>query len=293
MSSRNQRRKELSQNFIRNRSIARRIVARSGIGRDDLVLEVGSGKGILTRELALSARRVIAVESDPHLAAATRELAKRSGNVEVRECDFLDFSLPDCEYKVVANVPFAATSAIVDRLTNEHPSPSESCLLVQREAAERFLGIPKTTLVSVLLFPWFETSIVDRFRRSDFVPRPRVDTVLMRLRRRPVPSIDDADGTMFRDFVTYGFCAWAPDIRTAYSDVLQGRARLTLENANIDLSLRPSEVTVDMWVWLFRVFRDEAPPRARRKVAGAHSRLKEQQSGLKKSHRTRSACMKR
>lgn len=289
MSSRNQRRKDLSQNFIRNRSIARRIVDRSGVGHDDVVLEIGSGNGVLTRELALASRKVIAVEKDQRFAAETCKQTVRFGNVEVHESDFLDFTLPSSQFKVVANIPFAATAGIVERLTSARQPPSDSHLIVQREAAERFVGSSKTTLVSVLLYPWFEISVVDRFRRSDFVPRPRVDSVLMRMLLRQRPLVPEREASMFRDFVTYGFTAWAPDIRAAYSNVLQGRARLTLENRNIDLSLRPSEVAVDTWIWLFRVFRDEAPPRARRKVAGAHLRLKEQQSGLKKSHRTRTA----
>lgn len=293
MSSRSQRRKDLSQNFIRNRSIARRIVDRSRVRHDDVVVEIGSGNGLLTRELALSSRKVIAVEKDERFAAETRKRCARFSNVEVHECDFFDLTLPDSQYRVVANIPFAATAGIVERLTSAKLPPSDSHLLVQREAAERFLGEPKTTLVSVLLYPWFKVSVVDRLRRSDFIPRPRVDSVLMRVQHRHRPLVPDSEASLFRDFVTYGFCAWAPDIRTAYSSVLQGRARLMLERSGFDLSLRPSEVPATTWMWLFTVFRDEAPPGAQRRVTGAHSRLKAQQSGLKKSHRTRRAKRRR
>ncbi len=83
-----------------------------------------------------------------------------------------------------ASIPFNITTAIVTRLTTASCPPDDTYLVVQREAANKFLGKPRESLYAVLLKPWFELDIVHLFRRSDFVPTPHVDVVMLRLRKR-------------------------------------------------------------------------------------------------------------
>ena len=97
-------------------------------------------------------------------------------------CSPLPF--PRRPYKVFANIPFNATAAIVNRLTQACHPPEDSYLVVRAEAAERFTGQPRGTLISTLLKPWFEPTLVHRFDRTDFDPPPRVDAVMLRLQKR-------------------------------------------------------------------------------------------------------------
>lgn len=152
--SRGPRRAELSQHFLRSASLAANLVARAAIGPADLVVEIGPGRGVLTRALAARCRQVFAVELDARLA---RDLAARVGepNVLVIAGDFLHTPLPEPPYKVVANIPFARTADIVRRLTEAAGPPEDAYLIVQREAAERFAGGPYAgeSVTSLLLKP--------------------------------------------------------------------------------------------------------------------------------------------
>ena len=120
-------RRELGQNFLKDRQIARRIVAESGAGRDDLVVELGAGGGMLTRQLATVAGRVLAVEydHDPYLALCLGERFSDVGNIHMAHEDALKVEFPE-EPLTVANVPFCTATSILHRLLDDPTSPPES-----------------------------------------------------------------------------------------------------------------------------------------------------------------------
>lgn len=277
-----------SQNFLKHPTVARRIIATSSIEPADLVVEIGPGAGMLTRVLAERARQVLAIEKDPQFARRLRQRLEPHDNVIIFEADSLDFPLPLTPYKVFANIPFNRTAAIVTRLTDATNPPAEASLVMQREAAERFLGIGSHTLVSVLMHPWFDCSVVYRFRSGDFAPPPGVDVVLLRISKRGPPLISDSDRQGFRDFVIHGFTAWKPNLREAYRPVLtQHQLRTLATSTDIDLGLKPSMVSATDWLTLYRCFAAMSTPKQRRRIAGTEDRLREQQQHLEKVHRTR------
>ncbi len=278
----------LSQNFIRDPRIADTILDRSTIGPDDVVYEIGPGDGVITDRLARRCRHVVAVEKDPCLAERLRRRFAPRPNVTVFLDDGLTFPLPLTRYKVFANVPFNVTAEIVSRLTHAHNPPQDAYLGVQREAAQRYVGSPAETLVSVLLKPSFEPSVVHRFARRDFVPEPGVDVVLLRLRKRGPPLLAASEMQRYRDFIAYGFTAWRPSLRDAYSGILDGRAEACLaERTGHDLSVTPTTLPFEAWLELFRCFQELAGTQARARVDGAEQRLRVQQAQLQKTHRTR------
>src|SRR5687767_4239890 len=207
MSRLRHRRITYSQNFLRSPRLVDRLLDRAGIAADDLVIEIGPGRGVITEQLAARCRQVLAVEQDPVLVEALRTQFAPAANVALFAGDFLSFPLPLTAYKVFANIPFNITAAIVGKLTSGTSPPIDAYLAVQREAAARFMGTPQETLVGVLLKPWFEPTVVYRFRAADFVPRPGVAVVLLRLRRREVPLVSPSDASLFGDFVAYVFSA--------------------------------------------------------------------------------------
>ncbi|HET7036456.1 MAG TPA: 23S ribosomal RNA methyltransferase Erm [Thermomicrobiaceae bacterium] len=288
MSRESRKRSSHAQNFLARPAVARQIIARAEIEPDDLVIEIGAGRGMLTRALAGSCRQVLAIEKDGTLARRLAREVRPHGNVALVEGDFLDLPLPLTPYKVVANIPFNITAAIVARLTQAGNPPEEAVLVVQREAAERFVGQPRQTLAAVLLQPWFELSIAARLRQNDFVPPPRVEVVLLRFSKRGPPLVAPEDAQDYRDFVTYGFTAWKPTLREAYGTVIPPaqQARLA-EDIHLDLCRRPSEVDFDRWLALFRALRRPASPTRWRVIAGAEERLRARQEGLIKPHRGR------
>jgi 23S rRNA (adenine-N6)-dimethyltransferase len=278
-----------SQNFLRSPRLVERLLDRSGIGADDLVIEIGPGRGVITERLSARCRQVLAVEQDPVLVEELRVQFAHASNVALFAGDFLSFPLPLTTYKVFANIPFNITAAIVGKLTSGTSPPVDTYLAVQAEAAARFMGTPQETLVAVLLKPWFEPTVVHRFRPTDFVPRPRVAVVLVRLRRREEPLVASRVTALFGDFVAYVFTAWQPTVREALARILPRRLVADIEQtAGVSLACPPSDIPFTAWISLADAFRTVAGERSVA-VEGARERLKRQQLHLQKVHRTRAS----
>jgi 23S rRNA (adenine-N6)-dimethyltransferase len=278
-----------SQNFLRSPRLVDRLLDRSGIGADDLVIEVGPGRGVITERLAARCRQVLAVEQDLVLVEELRTQFAHAVNVALFAGDFLSFPLPLTAYKVFANIPFNITAAIVGKLTSGTSPPIDAYLAVQREAAARFMGTPQETLVAVLLKPWFEPTVVHRFRPADFVPRPGVAVVLLRLRRREAPLVSPRDAVLFGDFAAYAFTAWQPTVREALARILPRRLVADIERTSgVSLACRPSELPFSAWISLAETFRTLAGERVA-VIEGARARLECQQIQLQKVHRTRAS----
>ena len=278
-----------SQNFLRSPRLVERLLDHSGIGADDLVIEIGPGRGVITERLAMRCRQVLAVEQDPILVEELRVQFAQAPNVALFAGDFLSFPLPLTAYKVFANIPFNITAAIVGKLTSGTSPPVDTYLAVQRESAARFMGTPQETLAAVLLKPWFESTVVHRFRSTDFVPRPGVTVVLLRLRRREAPLVSPGDAALFGDFTAYAFTAWQPTVREALARILPRRFVADIERAaGVSLACPPSAIPFTAWISLADTFRTVAGERVAA-VAGARERLERQQLQLQKVHRTRAS----
>lgn len=212
-----------SQNFLRSHHLVEQLLDRSSIRPHDLVLEIGPGTGIITEQLARRCGRVLAIEKDPKLARLLRRRFADSSNITIREADFLEQPLPRRAYKVFASIPFNITAQILAKLTDAERPPEDTYLIVQREAAAKFSGKPRESLASVLMKPWFEPRIVHRFQPSDFNPAPRVDVVMLRLRKRGPPLVRNHDAQFFRDFVAYSFAARRPTLLHTLEGILGHR----------------------------------------------------------------------
>ena len=249
------RRADLSQHFLRSRSLAASLIAQAPVQRNDLVVEIGPGRGILTRELARRCREVVAVEFDGALSEALRTRFLSDDRVTIVRSDFLRFRLPGVPYKVVGNIPFNLTAAIVRRLVQADSPPQDAWLVVQREAAERFAGSPhsRETLRSLLLKPWWQIEIARRFRRDDFDPPPRVDAVALWLARRTRPLVDRFQAADYRRFIRSCFGRDGRSIRRCLrSEFTRTQIHRLSRDLGFDPSGPPSGLTFDQWLALFR-----------------------------------------
>jgi 23S rRNA (adenine-N6)-dimethyltransferase len=192
-----------SQHFLRSQALAAELVRSAGIGADDLVLDLGAGTGRLTAELARAARRVVAVELDPQLAA---RLGGRWPNVEVVCADAASVPLPHVPFRVVANLPFAGATAILRHVLDEPDRPlSRADVIVEwGVAVKRALPWP-STLNDVVWGAWYETSVARRLPRTAFRPPPSVDAGVLVFRRREQPLVPSARAGDYRRFVARGF----------------------------------------------------------------------------------------
>ncbi|UQU64402.1 ErmE/ErmH/ErmO/ErmR family 23S rRNA (adenine(2058)-N(6))-methyltransferase [Couchioplanes caeruleus] len=192
-------RRAYGQNFLIDPGSLRRVVAAAGIRPGDLVYEVGAGRGHLTAELARRTRRLVAYEVDPELAAA---LPDRPG-VAVRAGDFLRAAPPAEPFRVVGNIPYALTSAVVEWCLDA-PALTTATLVTQLEYARKRTGdYGRWSRLTIRTWPRHAWELSGRLPRTAFRPVPRVDGGILRLRRRPVPLVPDlAD---WQRFVDLGF----------------------------------------------------------------------------------------
>lgn len=182
------RKRLLSQNFLVNRKLVKQLVRDSSISPSDTVLEIGSGTGIITRELLQITPHVIPIEKDPKLTNHPQ--------------DFLTFPLPKTPYKVFSNIPFSITGAIVRKLLQAPNPPSNCYLIMQAEAAAKFITHPKAnTLAAILYYPFWDIKIIHHFARTDFSPTPAVDSVLVRFTPRSLVTNKQA----YHDFIAHSF----------------------------------------------------------------------------------------
>lgn len=247
MSAAGRRRPELSQHFLRRSGLASQLVRQIALAADDLVVEVGPGRGMLTAALLDTGARVLAVEADPALAALVRERFGRA--VEVVEGDFRRFVIPEGA-RVVANLPFAITSDAVRQITTS--GARDAHLIVQREAAERFAGAPHApeTLMSLLLKPWWHVEVLRPLRRVDFDPPPSVDCAFLWLARRDPPLVRDAES--YHAFVRRSF-GRARTMREALrASFTRPQAERLARDLRLPLDAPPSAATFEQWLALFR-----------------------------------------
>ncbi len=276
-----------SQNFLRDSRLVERLAAQSTISHEDVVYEIGPGRGIITDCLAKRARRVVAIELDDALAERLRRRYAAHPHVTIHTGDFLACALPEEPYKVFANIPFAHTREIVTKLTESACPPQDAYLIMQREAAETFCGSPREYLYSVLLKPWFTVEVTHHFQRTDFAPVPNVEVVMLRLQKRGPPLIAASERQLFRDFVVYGFVTRQPTIERILRGVFSRRQlQQALRTCAIPPDTTPSAIAFPQWIELFHCFTRVGGIEARQVIHGSERRLRQRQAQLQKVHRT-------
>lgn len=279
------RSKSLSQNFLRDSRLIESLIVQSGITPDDTVLEIGAGTGCVTRSLANHCRRVLAIEKDPQLVRELERTLRGLTNVELIAGDFLDLDLPGYRYKVFASIPYSLTAAIVRKLTSSPRSPAASHLVVQTEAAYKFMGVPRESLHAVLLKPWFRLGITHSFNRRDFRPAPSVDSVLLRIDKRERPLLASSMECLYRDFVVYCFVHGRTLSSTLERLVGPQSMRAISTTLQFPRDVTPTIIDFAVWLCLFREYVQHGSPLARLLIAGSELCLKNEQALLlKDSH---------
>lgn len=186
--------KSLGQHFLRCGWVASTLVKTAGLGPDDTVLEIGPGTGILTRALARSVKKVIAVEKDGQLAEELRSSLARENAVTIKviSADILDL-VPSlawhklqaelgAKYKVVANIPYYLTSRLLRLLLEGSNTPELIVLTIQKEVAERLTAKPpKMNLLALSVQTLSKPEIVKKVPASCFWPKPKVDSAIIKI----------------------------------------------------------------------------------------------------------------
>ncbi len=244
----------LSQHRLRDEKVAERIVTSTGLSPPALVVEFGAGEGILTEALLERAGRVVAIERDRRLWQRLRDRFRDEPRMRAVLGDFREARLPRrAEYHVVANLPFAHTSEAMRLLLGARNRPCSAHLVMGRDAAMRWGGFGKETMVSVLAKPWFELDISLALRRRDFVPPPRTDCVLFSARLREEPLVSPGETRRWEAFVERGFGQGRGSVRRNLAgEIGYERFKRAARDLGIEREARPGTVSFDQWLGLWR-----------------------------------------
>jgi 16S rRNA (adenine1518-N6/adenine1519-N6)-dimethyltransferase len=250
-------RKRLGQNFLTDPVALEHIVAAADLAPSDLVVEVGAGVGTLTGPLAERAARVLALELDDELVDILHERFSASANVEIIHGDVLRLSLSDLvdrPYKVVGNLPYYITSAVLRRFLSGTPRPQLMVVTVQREVAERAVAGPgKMSLLAVSVQFYGQPRIVARIPAGAFYPVPKVDSAVMRIDigEKPVVYLGEGiDEAEFFRVVRAGFSQKRKKLRNSLSAGLRfapAEAEQALEQAGVDPGRRAETLSLQEW----------------------------------------------
>ena len=240
----------VSQNFLTSSRLIRRLISKTDLSDQDTVLVIGAGKGHITKALSDRCKRVIAYEIDGKLFERLR--GQIAANVRLCHSDFLQCKLPESPYKVFANIPFSRTTEILTKLTRAPHPPSGIWLVMEKGAAKRFCGLPKENSTSLSLKPFFETKIVYHFRREDFHPAPRVDTVLLELKCKESPDIQPAQRRNCHTFVSHSlrYGLFGPRALLTKKQIA-----MALRSAGLPPIPRSGDILYVQWLCLFRCWR--------------------------------------
>ncbi len=250
-------RKRLGQNFLIDPAALGRIVRAAELSPDDAVLEVGAGLGTLTRPLAERAGEVIAVELDDQLVDILHERLDDLPNVRILHGDILrlpDLGLAHLGYKLVANLPYYITSAVLRRFLEKEPRPRLMVVTVQLEVAKRVVAEPgEMSLLAVSVQLYGRPRIVSRMPPGAFYPPPKVDSAVVRIDVHDKPTVPLAEeygeATFFR-VVRAGFAQRRKTLRNSLSGGLglpAARVVDALAEAGVDARRRAQTLSLEEW----------------------------------------------
>lgn len=164
------------------------MIGHSNIKKRDVVIDIGAGSGVITAALARRCKQVIAIEPDHETAELLRKNVEKYENVTIVEQDFMEYQLPDGDYKIFANPPFHLSSAILHKLDEAENPPKAIYLILQKQFALKLLNNDRhyTSQLGKQLFINYAPRIRLPMKPEYFTPPPAVPTVLLELKRRDI-----------------------------------------------------------------------------------------------------------
>lgn len=244
-------RRDLGQNFVADPNTVRRIARLAEVGPDDHVVEIGAGLGSLTLALAETGAQVTAVEVDRGVLPVLRRLTEPLDNVVVVEADAMhaDWDAvcnPQRRWVLVANLPYNVSTPLICDLLDGVPQIARMLVMVQREVGERLSAGPGSKIygaVSVKVAYWATARLIGLVPATVFVPRPKVESALVEVRRRSAPATGAAPDVLFT-LVRTAFGQRRKMLRRSLAGVVDDAA---FGRAGVMPTDRPEDLDVAAW----------------------------------------------
>lgn len=197
--------KSLGQNFLVDESVLTDIVDGAKVDNEDFIIEIGPGVGTLTRELLKRAKKVCSIELDSSLIPILKEELKDFDNLELinmdaLKIDFNEIIKDEKSVKVVANLPYYVTTPIIAKLLNEGCNFKSLTIMIQKEVGERIAAKPNTKdygALSILVQYYCDAEIIRKVLPSSFIPQPKVESIVINLKKLKSPRVDVKDDKLF------------------------------------------------------------------------------------------------
>ncbi|MBU1563941.1 ribosomal RNA small subunit methyltransferase A [Patescibacteria group bacterium] len=256
--------KRLGQNFLIDNNILDKIIITANLSKQDTVLEIGSGLGTLTKELAQKAKKVITIEKDKKLTEILKQELKDYENVELIEADILRSDL--CkgrtsklkDYKVVSNLPYYITSPVIRMLLESDNPPQEMILMVQKEVAQRICAKPpKMNLLAVATQFYANPKIIFSVSKNSFWPRPKIDSAIIKIevRHQQMSDLEKDSIKKFFQVVKAGFSSprkqLANNLYTKLS-IPREQIKKALAECGLPHQARAENLSVENWQKLIK-----------------------------------------
>ncbi|MFA6587970.1 MAG: 16S rRNA (adenine(1518)-N(6)/adenine(1519)-N(6))-dimethyltransferase RsmA [Patescibacteria group bacterium] len=259
--------KSLSQNFLVDQEILQKIILNADLQKDELVLEVGAGLGILTWELAKRVKKVLAVEYDQQILPMLKENLKSLNNVKILQADIMKFPIQELlknfgseevrKYKIVANLPYHLTSHFLKKFLSSDFPPNSFSLLLQKEVALRICAKPgDMSLLSISVQMFGQPEIGVFVPKQAFWPQPKVDSAILNIKRRIKPLGNEFTRFQVFKFAKIAFSAKRKTLVNALSGGLHetpNKIRAYLNTLGLSPMIRAQELNLDQWFSLARL----------------------------------------
>jgi 23S rRNA (adenine-N6)-dimethyltransferase len=255
------RRAELGQHFLAGGRLAAELVEQAGVGVGDLVVEIGAGTGVLTEALARRAGRVVALEVDPRLAARARSRLATYHNVRVVTADALTVPTPRTPFRVVANLPFGETAAMLRRLLGDPRTRLERAdLVIQEQAARRYAAARPGAAEPIAWGAWYELRAGRRLGPGCFRPPPRVAAAVLVARRRHPPLVPVTGHRRFAALLDTAFRQPGLPLRRSLVPPLTYRQlRRLAADLGFGLDAGPADLDAAQWAAVHRFLEGARP----------------------------------
>jgi 23S rRNA (adenine-N6)-dimethyltransferase len=241
-----------SQNLLTSKKTIEQMLKLSNIGKEDFVIEIGPGKGHITKELLNKCGNLQAVELDKNLYAKLKQGLGNHSKLQLINQDFLKINLPTNQsYKVFSNIPYFITTDIIRKLTQTGTPPKDIWLVMEKGAAKRFCGKPAENLQSLLLKPFWELSIIYHLKKEDFHPMPSVDSVMLYMKQKKKPDLMKKEYAAYQCFLSRAF---RHGVYGAKGLLTKRQVSAALRYANLP-QIEPSGIiSYVQWLCLFRYY---------------------------------------
>lgn len=252
------KKKSLGQNFLNSPKIISDIVASGEVKKENVILEIGPGEGVLTSSLLQTGASIICVEKDQRLIPILQEKFSKeisSGQLNLIHADILELNISDLvkgDYKIIANIPYYITGQIIRMFLSSNNQPTSMTLLLQKEVADRIVARDeKESLLSLSVKIFGEPKIVRSVGKGAFSPPPKVDSAVLNIKNIGKSKLSGLDEEFFFKIIHAGFAHKRKQLMANLSLFYKKEDLIKIfEKIQIDPKIRAEDLKVEIWIKL-------------------------------------------